>query len=343
MASSDDNEPRQAMNNTNNTENPMGTYSATPYASPSSLIDGYNQAHADTPFLGRIAWYSVRDVPIAHDTLVQALDNAGLKEFAPRPPSDVDIFRRATKAGETTIDQGDGTTAKILVRDVASDKERILRRVVIETVDGNNVRLDYSEAYDLEYRRETGQFVTSRRTWTDTPADGAVLDIQHKVATWTAAKMHGSEALRTVLKQVMEKNQGILVRPTGGVYFMPRTNDDALSQAQAFASGREQVTLHTLPLVDTPEQAQMVEDGLTSTSLKAADEMMRELAEMLRSDGSVTESKLARIVSESKRIRARVQEYKSLLDLEATGADDRLHLLDSQVQACLLKMKVAGG
>ena len=64
---------------------------------------------------------------------------------------------------------------------------------------------------------------------------------------------------------------------------------------------------------------------------------------MLRSDGSVTESKLARIVSESKRIRARVQEYKALLDLEATGADDRLHLLDSQVQACLLKMKVAGG
>ena len=307
-----------------------------------SIIDNYNTDHADSPFLGRIAWYSVRDVPVPHDTIKNELDAAGLAEFTPRRPGDTDIFRRVTKAGEANIPQPDGTVAKVMVRDVASDKERILRRVVVETVDENDARLDYAEVFDLEYRRKEKRFVTTRLTWSETPADGAVVEMQQKFAHWIAVGMHGSESLRTVLKRALEENHGVLVRPTGGVYFMPRTNDDALHKASAFASVLEQVSLHTLPLVDTPDQVQMVSEGVSSASTRAADEMMKDLAAMLKAGEAVSESKLARIVTQSKQIRDRLSSYKDLLGEELSGAGDRLGVLDQQVQACLLKMRTEG-
>ena len=98
--------------------------------------------------IGYVSWYSIGKQQIHEDDIRQKLNSAGLSEgFMPNPIRVSDAFRRATseaeKAGRYRKSNQKNTHENILVREPISNRKKIQRNLVIETVDEDSSELSY--------------------------------------------------------------------------------------------------------------------------------------------------------------------------------------------------------
>jgi len=303
---------------------------------PSVLHSYIDRIAPDAKLLGRIAWFSVFDTVIAHDELLKLMSSAGVaKGFAPSKPADVDVFRRVTTAAQSKRNEnGDGTYSNVLVRDVANDENKVLRRVVIETVDSRGQRLDYYEAYDLAFDRGNQRLVTSRLGWRDTVADLLVPDV---VAAYNARRgTVNAEALRTLITKVFTAAHATGLRPTGAVYFTPAGQAHLIEGLERLAEMIPTMTVHSLPLVDEDgRQTEMVRSALIDESATELDAMLAEGRRML-TDG-VSVRRAATLLARGKELRAKAVAYSELLDDNLLGMRNRLAMFDQQMLAIMAK------
>lgn len=308
-----------------------------------TFLDDYRAAQADKPSLGNICWYSVHEGVVPHAQLKAQFDAYGLGRYAPSLSSEADQFRKVTTAAKTDITLPDGRVAKVMIRPVKGDKEKILRRVVVETVDAAGETLDYEEVWDLEFRQQTRQFIVSPLSWDRNPvADPLIPAIQQGYAD---AVLHGhvnAEGIRSAMKSVIDDHNGILIRPTGGVYFMPRQDLATLDALEQLAAGLERVSLMSVPMPDDQAKRDTVVEGLTDTTVTRADKLSEKLAKMLAPEGEITERTLASVNTSYKGLRKQLGEYEELLGHTIGAVGVRLDMLDQQMQAAMLKMTIRG-
>lgn len=307
------------------------------FSSSPSVLDAYtNGISPDAKLLGRLTWFWVHDTTIRHDDLLARMDTAGVdRRFAPSPPADVDVFRRIThKAASKRNPNADGTYSNVLVRDVSNDEFQVLRRLVVETVDGNNRRLSYLEAYDLAYDKTTSQLVTKKRSWEATVADNIVAGI---VADYNAHRgTVNGEALRTMIGRVFDASHSTSLRPTGGLNFTPITEAHLVDGLKVLARLIPKMNVRSCDLVDQDgEQLDNVRDAYADESEKDIDLMMAEAKAILTDKGSARRK--ATLLSRVKQERAKAVAYSDLLDDKLSTVLTRLEMFDSQMMAVLDK------
>lgn len=301
---------------------------------PDLLTSYVDHISPDATLLGRIAWFSVFDTTIAHSDLRLHMRTAGIDDsLAPKAPADVDVFRRVTTAAQSKRNENpDGTYSNVLVRDVANDDFKLLRRLVIETVDAAGHRLSYLEAYDIAFDKLTNLMVVNRISSEQTVADQIVADTldNYNLRRGTV----NAEAIRTLIGRVFDAAKATGLRPTGAVYFTPIAETRYVEALECLADLLPTMTVHSLPLVDEDgRQAEMVRDAVVDESVVELDAMLAEGKAML--SGAVSARRAATMLARGKQLRSKAVAYSELLDDNLSTMHARLELFDAQMMALI--------
>lgn len=242
-------------------------------------------------FIGTICWFSIINAKVKHEQLKKLFKQYGLDEkFLPPDLKPVHAYRKATaeiKCDYPTPWAGDGHKARILVREVSHDKGQVERHIVREAVNPSGKKLAYEKLGEARfYRSATGQPGGERIRFQITepalvhPDEKGILDDlvkrmrsdYHELCTF-----HDSNAIRGVVRNYVTSLNAIIVRKTGGVYFVHKTRQNEVGALQKFVRELGSA-FHLLPLVDTGEQREMLSDAFQTEVEEDVQTLLRDIA-----------------------------------------------------------------
>lgn len=301
------------------------------------MLADYEDQMQGVRLLGRILWYSCRQSTVRHATLVDDLMREGLGDYAPRPPSDADVFRRVcsnAQANRLETDR-DGVYVNVLIRNVDGGTDEIVKRVVEEQVDPTGRRLRYTETHDVMFRRNGSVVEVNPLAppWEHSQAQTVANSIAPRF--YQESGSVNESALREMLRRVLDANHAILVRPTGGVFFVPEEHAEAAEKLRRVAQRLPGVSFRSLPLIDDPDQRDMITDSFEKQALDEIDTTIAEITEMLKSSSDVSDAKAHTFLNRYRTLRERADTYRQLLQDDLAGTVTRLDVFSTQVSALL--------
>lgn len=262
--------------------------------------------------LGRLFWYTIPEaVKMRREDLEAIFDGIGIpKEFLPPRIREVDAFRRATSEvevkGAPTDEQG--IFYNLLVREVTAKKDRVIRRLVEELVDGKSLRLHYREVAEFALSRENGAMTTF--TLSAARNSSMVYDLLEKVGRLYEEyrENYVSRHLRELLFEMLSRSHPTAVRPSGGVYFVPEEESQWLAKVGEFlkAIGAE---FFSVPLVETLDGRRMLLDKVSENTMAR----VRAFKDGLERP-TVTAGELARFRDEAEYLLESLKVYGRLLE-----------------------------
>lgn len=177
-----------------------------------------------THVLGQLTWYTIHDTEVSRDHIAEQLRLAGLPaHFAPPPIHPADAFRRATSAMETRRIPGpEGVFENYLVREVRSDKEKILRHLVKEVVDASNRRLDYHPIAHLRLNKINQHMSADVVDATDPDATTNLATTAHEHYQHFLAVYQGRHLRKVVLSLLRSLSPWPYVPPAGSILSTPK-------------------------------------------------------------------------------------------------------------------------
>jgi hypothetical protein len=290
----------------------------------------------EVQFLGYLTWFSISDCRVTKSQLEAAFAAAGLDEKGlPKEISPRDAFRRACKAGEIrTQELGNGRFLNILIRDVKSDKDQIIRQLVREVVDAKNIRLEYLPVADLVFTEDNLHVIP--RQLMNGHEQKSLRCIEE---AYTVEKDHyNGRTIRDIVQDALWGCSPVSVRQSGGVYFVPEKYGDTMKSLQAFVKdvnnyvttgGRS--ALYMIPVIDAEEQRQMLQESLEDQVKNETETMIEEMTKMLKSGLKVTQAVAQKYIERAKGLRSLVKEYAEVLDDQklASKANDELAIKEA--------------
>lgn len=309
--------------------------------------------------LGTLCWFSISEMDISRDELLIKAKLAGLDErILPPAIRSVDAFRRATSEVAGTTKSPDGTTESLLIREVISDEEKVVRHIILERKDRKNIRLLYQQVGQLEYDRRSEKMFTQVL---EEGCKGIVVKAQMLYQKYS--KYYTADHLRRTVKNVLTDCQSIALRPYGGVWFSPIQYEQKIEALSSFIKSLpgNNTEIHTMPVVDMDEQRVMLEEKLlqhvqskvawlvaefggstevieAKKSLKA---LVGEFSQVLKNNATVSKSTVKNAVEQIQNIRLQVQEYEDLLENNLTEVRSNLEIIRKQVRVMLERVEVA--
>mgnify|MGYP001255332455 CR=1 FL=1 len=136
-----------------------------------------------------------------------------------------------------------------------------------------------------------------------------------------------------VLKLVKGDCQGIGVRPKGGVYFVPSTHNETFQKLQALIVSFPGCSLDVIPVIDTQNAKKSMWKSLNHEIREDLDQLKLEVEEL----GDDPQDRSVQIRLERyKAIRAKVENYETLLNSTADGLKMELENLTAALTAKLV-------
>lgn len=309
----------------------------------SEYTEKMKQADPDL-FLGRLAWYTVSNVTIKHEKLVQLLVQNNLSGFLPKVPADSDAFRRVcSNAEKRRVATGDSNVYdNYLVRKMGKGG-KLIAHIVRERVDANTEKVAFvSELCKL--------------TWTKTPS-GAVVEykcqgndaVAESIAQEIIRAYHAetgtmnSYAVRELIRRVVMSMNATNVRGNGGgVYFINHDHNSRLDDLEGFAKTLPgDVQVHSLPLLDDNKQREMLRRAYESEAIEDLERTIDEIIELKTSGKKVTSNVVAGFLDTLQRAKAKDREYSGLLQTSLDSAASRIQILTRQVMELSAKVEDA--
>ncbi|OGC89254.1 MAG: hypothetical protein A2W25_04300 [candidate division Zixibacteria bacterium RBG_16_53_22] len=235
-------------------------------------IDGV-AVRATDEAIGRISWFSVRSFELDRETLLRIWAECGLtdEEFLPETRAP-DAFKAA---------------CKVLENRVLTDKERgIITRYLVRHEDGApHIRHAVVEYYQKGQEKpfafiDLGRFTygTDEKTIKAVPYDEGISKIGE--AEWNevvrivkdafahAMKYHNDVDVRQAVQRKLRHWHSLLLRPTGGVYFIPALHGEVADKYAKFlrAIGSE---MWSIVVAKDPETIGLVRDKLADGKAEA--------------------------------------------------------------------------
>lgn len=314
-----------------------------------NLVALENAQDAEAKFLGRLCWYSVSDLRITREDLEAAFDAVGLdKAHLPRPLNARDAFRRATSAAEVKRQPGDaGTYLNLLVREVKASPDLLVRQVVREIVDSNNVRLEYVPLANLRLERDR---LTVEPLAPLSEAEEVMLD-KVRQDYETERRHYNGRHMRDLVMEILERCSPVSVRPSGGVYFVPERHAGTLSALTGFV---DRLNAHKInggrcrfwhiPVIDAQHHRVMVAESLEDQVRQDSETLIREMTMLLKGEGrTLTEALATQYIDRVKALKKVVAEYEAFLEAQAIEARATLQLAMQQALALLDKLAERAG
>lgn len=331
-----------------------------------AIGSGANGAKSDdVSLLGHLVWFSVSEMEVKRDDLLGAIEDSGLGErFAPGEISPRDAFRRATSslgrsrvpvtASATTRLFGDEKRhANLLVRDVRTNGETLIRQLVREVVDSEGATLAHEAVvqFDLSPSEEMRTFARLRPLLT---AEEEI--VAEAAEAFEKAKEHyDSGAVRRTVGRALSECSPVALRASGGVYFIPRSHEPEVRAVERFIGelkdrvqggddGAPNGTTGTLfmavELADREDYRDVIAASLEEQVGREANALVREMADILKRQRSITKRRQEDLFERVRRLGGAVREYEGLLEREISDARANLELAKSEAVSLLSKVEV---
>ena len=310
--------------------------------------------------LGNLVWFSVSDMEILRDDLVKLAVNVGLPEnYVPSPIRPSDAFRRATSEIGGVLRAGEEITEVLMVREVLSAEDRVVRHLIKETRDKKNVQLNYEKIGEITFEREWGTMSTTAFTDEAKPALHKAKVQYNKYRDYFVG-----DHLRKMIKTVLGECQAVGVRPAGAVYFTPATYEGTVKAMNSLVKmlPGNSVEMHYLPVVNADEQKQMLEEKLRGHVLtqvsqigsmlggnsevlgvkKTLKSLASEFAATLRDQKVVSKSTANNAIHQLQGLKQQVAEYENLLENNLGDVRSTIDVLRKQVRIMLDRVSIEG-
>lgn len=323
-------------------------------APPTENLIALQKTGINTEYLGNLLWYSIPEVQITREDLEAEFAAAGLDpQHLPRELNHRDAFRRATTSVEAKRQPTgiEGQYLNLLVREVKSDRQTMVRQMVREIVDQNNRRLSYDPVVEFELENE-------RMSWRPLGGYLSLSETEEKAAE-TAAKQYEIERthyngghMRDALAKILSTCSPVAVRPSGGVYFTPRKHEGTVEALQRFVRALRnhrgphnggQPQMCTIPVIDGSDQREMLAESLEDQVKAECKSLLIEMAGVLKAvtqEGrQMKATTAAAYVERVRSLGKMVREYEELLEGEVVAVKSSLEVALKQATELLGKVE----
>lgn len=297
------------------------------------------------PTLGNLVWYSLRDVRIKREELAKLFSKHGISHtHLPPEIRAPDAYRRAT----SDINQRqhkplpDGTFEVLMVREVASTGDEIVRHLISEIRDSKNKKLSYEQVGTLIFRRDNEDYSThALKPEVEQIIKESEANFKEYLQYYTGK--HIREMVHGMVMGTLPVN----VRPGGGVFFISKNHEALVSSLEGLVAELNQYKapntydadgiFESVPVLDLEKQRKLIFDKYESQCAASVDGTLQELAELLKGGKAPTKSVLADYVDRMKDLKEGIGKYEALLEKDLTIARMKCQLLQEQVKALLDK------
>lgn len=286
--------------------------------------------------LGYLAWYTIHNnLRVSRQDLEDRFGECGIGTmFLPNPIQPADAFRRATSRVERTnlpVPGHKGLRVNLLVREVSSDADRVVRHLVRELVDSNNVRLAYETVGQFILYR-TGGHMYSFDLGGSAAEEEVRPVLEQAEALYKDLRVnYEGEHLRRSVQLMLSDMRVTAVRPSGGVYFVPASQKEKLDRLGALMKVLDQEWF-ILPVVDAEDARDMVRR-------KFAEQINGAVKSMTEALGAekITETQVSSLINQAMRLIDDVGEYERVLDQNLQDLRSRVEIVKLQVVSLLDK------
>jgi len=304
-----------------------------------NILDGKAASvntNSEENVLGYLFWYSLSDGLYNREDLRKKLVNNFLKEnFLPNPIRKRDAFRRATKAIERKRVENEEVHSEqyenFIVRNVKSKGDLLQRNIVRESVDQKGQRLQYvSDAAKMYYDANQDHFYFQA---SDEQTEELAEEAEKLFELYS--DNHNGQSVRMSVLSILKTLSPTPVRPSGGVYFIPKQYSNTLTNLKGFITevGGES---YMLPVVNDEEGQTMIADKLKQHLEKTLSDCHFALSG--EEDGkTVQKGQAIGILNEARRVVSDYKDYRELVQNQVSDMENYINLIQQQVQLLLDK------
>lgn len=285
--------------------------------------------------LGHLVWYTIVEEEWEREQLRVDLEKHGLGEYMPRPISPLDAFRRATtemkesRVKDPTASTDEDICLNVLVRDVASDEKEIVRNLVIERVDRGGKKLSYEpEVAVVRLVKATEKIEAEAHTQFAQDRVNTMLELYERYCT-----AYNARAIREIIAKILGDLSPTPVRPSGGVYFVPKQHKEKLQAMIGFINEQGNSEAFRIPLVDSMENVDMIRQKMSDCMTQLAAE-----SAVLCKKKDISPSLLQRKMREIKKLVEQSREYERALSIDMSYIETAKNILKRQATTMLLKL-----
>ena len=300
-------------------------------------IPNYGTGIPDELVLGYISWYTVTHPKVPHDDIVKWVDELGLSPtiLSKNPPRTGDAFKRACRYSEVKgiAIPGTDNTANIMVRKVATTPSEVERHMVVEVVDPTGRRLEYHDFAEMVLDRKQNVLRVTRNS-----IGGSIKPILDDAIELFQQNFHDAltyvdpQVLRRMIRTQLKLMSAISVRHKGSVYYFPakyREQGEALEEfCRRLGSGSG---FHTLPLVNTAKQREMVKAAFQQGVHEDAQQLIVEMRRIKNQGKKVSAGAIADMKRRVDHIESLVADYESLIQGQLTQAVTESKMLKKEL------------
>ena len=332
----------------------------------STLLEYEREAKQSTDdWLGTLMFVSVHDdALVKHDLLKSQMEAHGFGDHVPYKPSDANCFRRvsssAARKGQILGDPSDNVKSNFLIRDVANRQGKVSKQIVVERVnrsetlddalryrkmmeithhpDSSTVTSTPLDTYnDIWERDENGNIATSwdgrrhvdpRRVEEQSIADEISREIETKYNAQRG--LVSPAAVRGLINSVLSSCKAVSVRASGGVFFVSQDLVNRAEGLESFTANLRGVDLHSLPLVDSTKQRNMVQEAFVHETSAEVDRVVIEITEILNGP-PISAKRYAGLAEKLKDAKSKARHYEKVLESQSQDVDLSIQALNSKI------------
>lgn len=304
--------------------------------------------------LGDLFWYSVsEDIEIDRDTLVKMFDDLGIDHgFLPNAIRQCDAFKRATSAlqeNRIEITEDGSQFANLMIRDVRTRGD-IVRHLVQEIVDQENVQLGYEEVASYGFSADTGiiNYKFLQHPVVSEVLEGKIRNTRDILEQLYPkfCNVYNGRHIREVVKNILDSSNPTAVRPSGALYFIPYFHNDTLDKLEKLLDLLSETTdrtveCHTIELYNADKHKVMLAGKVTTQMDEKVEELIEKIASSLAGSRGIKPVVAETFYTEYRQMLKFTGEYEELLEQKLVEARSKLDILKEQIQTMFDKIDVA--
>lgn len=286
--------------------------------------------------IGYLFWYTVSDTKKTYEELENLFEKVELyKRFLPQRIRAVDAFRRAASLVDRKAvqDQDRDEKYNVLIRDISCDREFVQKKIVVEVVDEKGKQLwYYPNCADIFFDRATEEIEIDIYQYRQ-----GVVDVAHELkAKYSELRIYyEGRHLREIVQNILREMAPVPVRPSGGVYFVPKKYEELLHKLtlliRKFGGSSE---AFMMPLINTADAKDMLRQKLMELLQKTLEELDQVSAEDKK-------YKINELIEKAKSIVKNTEDYRKLLAADVFMIDSMKQGIEEKIYSVQKMLKTA--
>ena len=279
--------------------------------------------------IGWLFWYIIAESHTDKDVVLRAFDESGLPQCYALPEiRPADAYRRATKSIEGKIQLADEDRIELLVRDVFHNTHEVVRYLVVESRNSKGRSLSYDpNVAMLRFDHDMRTIDTS--IYSDLPYVEDAVN-QFKQNYYLYLNTYDGSAKRRTARSVLLDLTATALKESGGVYLVPRDNEELLFRLIAFLNALPGCRAYKMPVEDTAEARDMVRDIVTNKT----ETLLTEIRAQLKAD-IISEPMIQSLLEKSKQVMKEVNVYQNILRDNIGTLETDVEILQAQMMALI--------